>query len=109
MGRSFSRQVRERLFRVPVAGVGGLLIPLAGLVVILDDAFAVPVQHAQIVHGGRVAGVRGLLVPLPRLGVILRHAQAVLVQVAQAVHGDRVTGVGGLLQGRQRVSGVPTS
>jgi len=44
-----------------IAGIGGLLIPFAGLAVILGDALAVIGQIAQFVHGARVAACGGLL------------------------------------------------
>src|SRR6516164_6991899 len=58
-----------------VACIGGLLVPLAGLVVILGDTPAVLIQPAQVEHGGRVACMGGLLVPLVGLAVILGDAR----------------------------------
>jgi hypothetical protein len=56
------------------------LVPLAGLVIILGDAIAVRIQHAQVVHSVRVAGVGRHLIPLAGLAVIPGHAPAVIVQ-----------------------------
>jgi hypothetical protein len=101
---SFLAQALERLFRVLVAGLGGLLVPPARLGVIhpLEHALAVFVQAAQVVHGDRVASVSGLLITLTGLAVILGDAFAVPVQPAQVRHGFRVSGSGGLLIPRRQ-------
>jgi hypothetical protein len=47
-------QARERLLGVRVAGVGSLLVPLAGFAAIFGNAQAVLVNTGQIVHGTKI-------------------------------------------------------
>jgi hypothetical protein len=60
---SFLAQVLERLLRLRVAGVGRLLIPLAGFVPIVGNAFAKRVPHAQVVHRSKRGLVKSQVLP----------------------------------------------